>query len=125
MMKTRTWVLLIAGAALVLAALSWYALSRRTEGTVAEVVQDGVVLREIDLSRATAAYSFVVEWPDGGSNTVLVEPGRIRICEADCPDRICVDMGWLRNQAAPIVCLPHRLTIRLRGEGETADAVTR
>ena len=50
-----------------------------------------------------------------------VRPGAIRVSEADCPDKICVGMGWLTDGAAPIVCLPHRLMIRRRGAG-AADA---
>ena len=123
-LKTRTWVLLLAAAALVLALLSLRLLTARREGNVVEVVQDGVVLREIDLSRVTEAYSFVVTWQDGGSNTVLVEPGRVCVSEADCPDQICVRQGWLTDQAQPVVCLPHRLMLRVR-DAAGADAVAK
>ncbi|MCR5826081.1 MAG: NusG domain II-containing protein [Oscillospiraceae bacterium] len=124
MLKTRTWILLFAAAALALGLLSWRLLGTPVEGTVVEVVQDGVVLREIDLSAVREAYSFVVTWPDGGSNTVLVEPGRICVAEADCPDGLCVRQGWLSDRGAPLVCLPHRLVIRLKGEG-ALDGVSR
>ena len=87
-------------------------------------MQDGVVIEEIDLSAVTREYSFVVEWPGGGSNTVHVQPGRICVSEADCPDHICMQQGWLSDQAAPIVCLPHRLIIRVKGATDT-DATTR
>ena len=124
MLKTRTWIVLIAAAAAVLALLSWLLLTNRREGTVVEVIQDGVVLREIDLSAVTGEYSFDVQWPGGGSNTVLVQPGRIRVSAADCPDRICVAQGWLSDQAAPVVCLPHRLVIRIKDAGQL-DATAR
>ena len=122
MLKTRTWIIIIAAAAALLAALSVSLLSARRGGTVVEVLQDGVVLREIDLSAVTKEYTFEVVWRDGGSNTVRVQPGRICIAEADCPDQICVEQGWLADQAAPIVCLPHRLVIRLKQAAEL-DAV--
>ena len=117
MLKTRTWVLLFAAAALVLVALSVRLLTGKRDGAVAEIVQDGVVIREIDLLRVTEAYSFTVDW-EGGSNTVLVQPGRICVSEADCPDQVCVRQGWLSDQATPVVCLPHRLMIRLKGASE-------
>ena len=50
---------------------------------------------------------------DAGVNIIQIEPGQIRILEADCPDQVCVQAGWLTDSAAPIVCLPHRLVIRL------------
>ena len=82
------------------------------------------MIREIDLSRVSREYSFVVESPYGGSNTILVQPGRICVSEADCPDRICVHQGWLSDGAAPVVCMPHRLVLRLK-DGEEADAFVR
>lgn len=123
-MRTRNWIILIAALALVLGVLSYLTLTRRSEGRVAEVVRDGEVLYEIDLDRVTEESQFTVEYPGGGSNTILVRPGRIRVLEADCPDKICVDQGWLSDQAAPIVCLPHHLVIRLAGE-QVTDAVAR
>ena len=83
MLKTRTWIILIAVAAAMLALLSLRLLMNRREGAVVEVVQDGVVLREIDLSAVAGEYSFKVEWPGGGSNTVRVQPGRVCVSEAD------------------------------------------
>ena len=114
MLKTRSWIILIAVLAVALIALSAVLLNARSEGTVVQIIRDGEVLREIDLSRVKEAYSFSVEAPDGGMNRIEVEPGRIRVSEADCPDRICISQGWLSDQAVPIVCLPHRLIIKIR-----------
>ena len=60
----------------------------------------------------------------GGSNTILVEQGRIRVIEANCPDQVCVDQGWISNGTVPIVCLPHKLMIQIVGGGEALDAAT-
>ena len=124
MLKTRTWVILISAAALILAALSWYLLGMRQDSRIVEILQDGKLLRSIDLAAVTEEYSFEVEWPDGGSNTVRVQPGRVCVSDADCPDRVCVSQGWLSDQPTPIVCLPHRLVIRVAGE-TAADAAAR
>ena len=79
---------------------------------VARISVEGQVVREIDLSAVTQETSFVIETPHG-SNTVMVRPGGIRVSEADCPDRVCVNQGWLEGGVAPIVCLPHRLVMRI------------
>ena len=118
MLKTRIWIVLIAAAAVVLALLSLRLLTGGQEGTVVEVIQYNAVLREIDLSAVTEEYSFEVKWIDGGSNTVCVQPGRICISEADCPDKLCVSQGWLSDEVFPIVCLPHRLIIRVKDAGQ-------
>ena len=125
MVKTKTWIIGTVIAVVILGALSAFLLTRSSEGKVAQIVQDGAVIREIDLSKVTGEYSFTVEWKDGGSNVITVRPGRICVSEADCPDHICMKQGWLSNQTSPIVCMPHRLLIRLKEAGETADAAAR
>lgn len=125
MVKTRTWVIGLAAAALLLGAATWYTLSARRESKVVQIVQGDVVVQEIDLARVAKAYSFTIDAPDGGSNTVTVEPGRICVSEADCPDQVCVMQGWLSDQAMPIVCLPHRLIILLKDVDLGSDAVAR
>ncbi|MBR1497615.1 MAG: NusG domain II-containing protein [Oscillospiraceae bacterium] len=124
MLRTRTWVILVSAAALILAALSWYLLGTRRDSRIVEILQDGKLLRSIDLAAVTEEYSFEVEWPGGGSNTIRVQPGRVCVSDADCPDRVCVSQGWLSDQPTPIVCLPHRLVIRVAGE-TAADAAAR
>ena len=91
-----------------------------TEHPVARITRDGVLLEEIDLSRVDTPYSITLE--DGsGTNTVLVEPGRVRVSEADCPDQICVNQGWIADGTVPIVCLPHRLILVFVGGGGNLD----
>ena len=87
---------------------------------MARITRDGILLEEIDLSRVDEPYSIALE--DGsGLNTVLVEPGRIRISEADCPDQVCVSQGWISGGAVPIVCLPHRLMVKIVEGGGGLD----
>ena len=122
-MKTKTWIILITAFTLIaLAASAWILLVRNGSG-VAEVLQDGKVIREIDLNAVTEPYTFEVK-TEKGSNTVEAEPGRIRIVSADCRDHYCVNQGWLRDGVVPIVCLPHRLVIRMKAPSDV-DAVAR
>ena len=91
---------------------------------VARILLDGELLEEIDLDRVGASYSFTVENGSGGSNTIQVERGRIRVSHADCPDQVCVEQGWISDGTVPIVCLPHGLIIEITGGGEALDAAT-
>ncbi len=121
MLKTRTWILIFA-AVLLFCAAAMLLLRGAHTGSVAEIVQDGKTLRRIDLSQVTEPYSFPVEC-EGGVNTVTVEPGRIRVSDADCPDKVCVAFGWLSEGSVPILCMPHRLMIRMVHAGG-ADAAS-
>ena len=118
MRSTKFWLILIGFLLLLSAgagAFLWF--GRGGGAQTALVYQDGVCIRTIDLSRVDAPCSFTVEWEDG-YNIIEVERGRIRVSEADCPDKVCVRRGWVSDSAAPIACLPHKLVIQLEGGGE-------
>lgn len=98
-------------AVVVLAAISFLLMSARIDGDAC-IYSDGKLLYRIDLDAVTEPYELVIEC-DGGSNTVRVEHGRICVIDADCPDKTCVNTGWLSDDIIPIICIPHRLEIRL------------
>lgn len=94
---------------------------KQTSSPVARITRDGELIREIPLDEVEESYSFVVE-DEAGSNTILVEPGRIRVSEADCPDQVCVNQGFISDGTVPVVCLPHKLMIEIVGGGSEFDA---
>lgn len=118
-MKTKIIVLLLAGAVAASAAV----LLLRDGGApspVARITRDGVLLEEIDLNKVDQPYTLTFE-DESGSNTISVEKGRIRVSAADCPDRVCVNQGWIADSTAPIICLPHRLMVEIEGGGGDLD----
>ena len=121
MIKTRTWIICVAAALLLSAGAALWLHNRPAPGKTANIYQDGVCIRSIDLSRVTGPETYSVE-TELGRNVIQIEPGRICILEADCPDQVCVHAGWLTGSAAPIVCLPHRLVIRLE-DGSAANEI--
>ena len=122
MLKTKTWILIFSVLLVICLGVTALLWLHMPQGQVVEILQDGTCIQTIDLSAVQEPYSFTVEDAHGGCNTILVEPGRICIAEADCPDQVCVRRGWLSDSAAPIVCLPHRLVIQVIGETQV-DAV--
>ncbi len=90
---------------------------------IVRVISDGEVLYTLDL-KAETDRTFDIEY-NGHINTVEIQDHRIRVKSADCPDRTCVDMGWLTSSAMPIVCLPHHLVIEYSDSADGVDAVTR
>ncbi len=115
--------ILLAVLAVVVCACCALLLLPKEGGTVARVTLNGEIMSEIDLSAMDGSSSFVVTG-EAGSNTVQVEPGRIRVVEADCPDQVCVNQGWISDSTLPIVCLPNKLIVEIiGGEGELDAAV--
>lgn len=61
----------------------------------------------------------------GGTNRLIISGGTVRIEEADCPDKLCVKQGVISNVGQSIICLPHRVSVRVEGTAdEVPDAVT-
>jgi heptaprenyl diphosphate synthase len=50
-----------------------------------------------------------------GRMIVEVRGGRVRVADADCPNRICVRTGWRSREGEVIVCVPNRTVIRILG----------
>lgn len=84
----------------------------------AEIYQNGVLIAAAPLS---VDAEFTVEC-DGGVNVVTVENGAVRVSYADCPDKVCVNRGAVSGGAVPIVCLPHKLEIRVVDGESSVDA---
>ena len=84
-----------------------------------EIISGGEVLYTIDLSH-TEDRTIRIE--HGGSyNVIEIANGKIHVSQAGCPDKTCVNIGYLQG-GAPIVCLPNRLVIRYV-QGGGVDAV--
>ncbi len=52
-----------------------------------------------------------------GETYISISNGEIRINDSDCPDKLCVKMGWISRSDASIVCLPNRVVVRVTGSG--------
>ena len=58
-----------------------------------------------------------------GSNRLIIEDGCAYMEYADCPDKICVKQGKISKRGQTIICLPHKLTVRIvKGEEGEVDA---
>lgn len=105
-----------AGAVFLVSLLLSLRMLRKPAHTLVEIVQDGTVIRTVDLAAAPDE-TFRITRQDGQSyNLVCIRNGTICVQEAGCPDQTCVHTGTLRSDALPIVCLPNRLVIRFAEE---------
>ena len=80
------------------------------------IKRDDKILYRIDLTKAQDQ-TFVTDY-NGSTNTVEIKDGKIRVKEADCPDKVCVKTGWLSSSYMPIVCLPNHLVIEFEDSSE-------
>lgn len=118
--KTRNDMIL-AVVLLVIAAASflWWR-SYRTEGAFVAVNINGVQTAQYPLSEDREV---VITTGDNNENknVMVIEKGKVRVSEADCPDSICVKTRAASYVGESIVCLPHKLVIEIVGEEKETD----
>ena len=61
---------------------------------------------------------------EGGYNLLVIEGGEVYLSEADCPTQLCMKTGKIRYAGQSIVCLPHKLAVRITGGASGLDGVT-
>ncbi|SCG83742.1 hypothetical protein DW1_2177 [Proteiniborus sp. DW1] len=58
-----------------------------------------------------------------GYNKIEIGDGKVRVIEADCPDKLDVKQGWISNQGEIIVCLPNRMVVEIKSEKNTVNEI--
>lgn len=105
-------------------------IDRSAETLMLEVISDGMLDREIVLNTvsAGASISFAVETM-GGTNVFEISGGAVRVVSSDCSGGDCLRTPAISRHGEVIVCLPHRLILRITGgapdRSKPTDAVSR
>ena len=89
-------------------------------GEYAVVELDGKEIARYPLNEDTVAE---IKTEDGHVNTLVIESGSANVISADCPDKLCVKQRPIKMAGESIICLPHKLVIRIEGESGV-DAVS-
>lgn len=97
----------------------FYAFSPK--GSVAVIEINGRVYEEISLYSLTGPQT--IEVPGDMTVTVRLERDFAEIIESPCPDKLCVRQGKITKAGQSAVCLPAKVSVRLKGSGGT-DGVT-
>lgn len=84
----------------------------------ADIYQNGVLLESISLSSVEESYTFIINGDHNCFNQVEVNKNSIGISAASCPDKLCVHQGFISTSLLPITCLPNKLVIQIREEGD-------
>ena len=104
-----------------LCALALYLVSQVALGgemTSVVVLLDG----EETLRKPLAvANTYEIAQEDGSVNVIRVENGAVWMQEANCRDGLCIRQGKMKNGAKTIVCLPHKLVVKLDGQAPASD----
>ena len=91
--------------------------SHGTEGSYVSVMLQNDEIARYSLSN-DGIYAI-----NGGTNTIEIKDGKVRMIEAQCPNHLCVHQGWIGLEGQSIVCLPNKVTVSVCGTGDGPDFI--
>ncbi|MCR5273025.1 MAG: NusG domain II-containing protein [Lachnospiraceae bacterium] len=51
-------------------------------------------------------------------NSFEIKDNAVHMCDADCPDKLCIKQGQISRDGQMIVCLPNKVVIEIESEEE-------
>lgn len=48
-----------------------------------------------------------------GKSIIEIRDGRAHMLWSDCPDKICMNMGWISRPGQVVVCMPNKVVISI------------
>lgn len=87
-------------------------------GSSVEILVDGKLYKTLSLSEEQ---SQEILPEDGGRNLLTIRNGYADMVEADCPDGLCVRQAKISHQGETLVCLPHKIVVKVTGDTDTGD----
>ena len=92
----------------------------KVKGNRVVVKVNGIETQSYSLSENTE-FEIKTGENDKNHNTVVIENGKVRVTEADCPDGICKDYRPISYVGQTIICLPHKVVIEIVGDSTDMD----
>lgn len=95
-----------------------YKLYNKGEGKYAQVIYDGQIIKEFPLDKDTEYI------PKINENIIIeIKDNKVRFKHSDCPDKICINTGWLSQPGQTAVCLPNKMSVIIKAEGNDENNV--
>ena len=84
----------------------------------AEILYNNKILENVSLNE-NRIFS-----PEGFPNIELeIKNNSIAFIHSDCPDKVCVNTGFINKAGQTAVCLPNKMVIRLKADNSDTDTV--
>jgi len=99
----------------------WIAKNHRQHSSqprVARIYQENNLLEEADLAKDNTLAIL------NGRMHIEIKGGKLRVLDSDCPQHICVNLGWIQYSGQTIACVPNQVLVEIKSRGSQAlDAV--
>ncbi len=89
----------------------------RSDGSQVLVTIDGKKYQSFELNKDM---KFTIHLENKEENTFEIKDGYVKMVDATCPDKLCVQHSGIHYNHETIVCLPHKVVLQIVG-GEEDD----
>lgn len=81
---------------------------------------DGEEIKKVIFDKKLIGKTMPIE-TEFGYNLIEIGDQKVRVIDADCPDKLDVKQGYISKSGEVIVCLPNKLVIEIKGIGDDVD----
>lgn len=117
---------ILIGVLIVISFIPYYVISFLSHAPVeqvyAEVKVEGKLYQTIPLTGQIEEKLYIIHTPKG-NNEIKVKDEKISVVKSDCKDHLCEEFGEKELPGEVIICLPHELSIELKGTKKTESKI--
>ncbi len=117
-MRKKFIILSAITAGIALICISAILTARPQDGDMAYIYQDGVEVARLALDGSDDGKIITVSGENDAENVVEVIDGKVHMLSSTCKDKICVNSGWRDSTGTPIVCMPNKIVIDVKGDSD-------
>lgn len=89
------------------------------KGSFCEITVDGEIIGRFSLEEEREIPLDTVKETSVMDNIVKIEGGMAYMFFANCPDKTCIRMGKISQVNSQVVCLPHKVIVRIVSDGSS------
>lgn len=96
-----------------------YSLNKGSEKFVSIQI-NGKEIKSVKLSKDIIGKTYEIE-TEFGKNVLQFGDGEVKIIEASCLDKLCIEQGTIKNVGQLLVCLPNRLVVEIKSMDQSPN----
>lgn len=89
----------------------------------AQISVNGNIVTEINLNHPGSNQVIKISGPLGTS-VAEIKSGAIRMKFSPCPDRYCMETGWIDQPGQVIACVPNQIIIKIVADKNSVDTIS-
>lgn len=99
-----------------------YCLLFHDKGAYVDIIINNKVVKTLPLNKDI---TYTINTDDNQKNVLQIKNGTAFIRDANCPDKLCVHQKAISKEGETLVCLPHKVIVKIRTDESTSfDSIT-